>query len=530
MSALSLVSDLAPTALAVLGTAFLLKTVTVPWFASRRATRGARWAPAAALVAVPLALLAAVAAAWLPSALPWRASAVAWHALAFATAGLAIAIAVGVARQGRRGAWPRAQQVLAIAWGVLVPLTWQWDHWTRHHHRAPEAAHDVRASQLRPLTPAELGARAPTDRPAAGQCRLQVGVPGTAMPVLLATYGRGTGSAQDRLGAPTVWRDHGATLVGFGDGSLGLQDNTGLVRRTGLGWQLDVPSAWTWDQVQAAHDAHRAETARRAERAAREAAWRQVDQLRALLATTPPDANAEVPLRLQPDSSFDRFESPVVRQALAAAGMRCERASASRTGWQCTGPGDAGTCPVVYLSDLCPTVSRRTAGEVLNLQAGVAPAATGSDTAWFLFRARPAACVLFSRRIGDAAVRAARGPAQVTCDPSPSDPERPVPVLTADLAYPSESERSRLDDRARDLRAAYDDALRAVPPPEVVPQPRRLHALTDGETACDATTGPCRRFDAHLVADGSPLVIEERCSDATTAAAQSRFADPYFKR
>lgn len=530
MSSLFPAFDLAPTALAVLGLPFLLKTAVRPWWASRTSRQTERWWPAVLTVGVAVLLAAAALAAWLPGDLPWRPSAIVWHALAACSTGVAIAVAAGVQRRGRHGARPRLQQAIAIAWLVLVPLTWQWDRATRHHHTAPPEANDVRASQLRPLTADELGTRNAGTRPPAGQCTLQASQAEGGGPVLLATYGRGVGGASERLATPGLWRERSATLIGFGDGQLGLQDNTGLVRRTGWGWQLDVPPSWTREQVEAAHDAERAERARLAERSGREAAWRHIEVQRSLLATTPPDPNAEAPLRLHSDSSFDRFDSPVVQKALAAAQLNCARSTQSRSGWQCTSTSDGAVCPVQHLSELCPVVGRRVVGDVLNLQEGVAPTATGSDTAWFLFRARPAACVLMSRRLSDAGVRAASGPGLVTCDPSPADPSHPVPVLTAELAYPTETERSRLDDRARDLRAAYDQALRAPRAPSVEPLPRRIDALTESELACDPAQGPCRRFQAHLVSDGTPLVIEERCSDDATAAAQSRFADPFFKR
>jgi len=444
----------------LLWAAFVLKTLVFPWFASRRRQRADGWLTGVAFAVLGLAVGAAVSVAIGQRPATWVASAIAWQALSIATVGVAGLVAVGVLKHGRSGAWPRVQQAMALAWLLLVPATAQWDRLTRHHHTSAPDVRDVRGSQLRPLNTNDIADRVADVAPPAGQCHLRVTRPGETAPVLFAAYGRDAGSPRDRLTAPAAWRDRSAAFIGLGDGSLGLQDNTGLLRRAGLGWQLDVARPWTWDQVQAAHAAHQVEAARQAERAGREAAWRAVDNQRRLLTTTPPDPNAESPLRLQPDSAFERLGSPVVARALAAAQLTCTRAGGSPSGWQCTNPREAWICPVTLLSSLCEAPGRRVVGEVLNLQAGVAPEDTGSDTSWFLFKARPAACVLLSRRLADSAVRAASGPATLTCDATGADPELPVPVLTADLPYPSESERSRLDDRARDLRSAYDDALR----------------------------------------------------------------------
>lgn len=517
------------TGLVVLWGLFLLKTLFFPWFTSRRRLQSEGWLPGVAFAALALAVGAAVSAALGQWPATWVASAVAWQALSLATLGVALLVAVGLLRRGKAGAWPRVQQVMALAWLVLVPATAQWDRLTRHHHTRPPGLQDVRASQLRPLTAAEVGKPLADVQPPAGQCQLRVTRPGEVAPVLFAAYGRGAGEPRDRLSAPAVWRERSAVFIGLGDGSLGLQDNVGLLRRAGLGWQLDVAQPWTWEQVQSAHAAHQVEAARQAERAGREAAWRAVDNQRRLLTTTPPDPNAESPLRLRPDSAFERLESPVVARALAAAQLTCTRSGGSPSGWQCANTREAWICPVILLSSLCEAPGRRVAGEVLNLQAGVPDGETGSDTSWFLFKARPAACVLLSRRLADSAVRAASGPALLTCDATGADPDLPVPVLTAELPYPSESERSRLDDKARDLRSAYEDALRDAHGPAMEPLPFRINAMTDGEIACDATAGPCRRFTAHLLADGSPLEVTERCSDPATAVAQSRFADPFFK-
>gem|GEM_PF-3264459 len=517
------------TALMVAWGLFVLKTLVFPWFASRRRQRSDGWLTGTAFTVLALAVGAAVSVAVGQRPATWVASAVAWQALSVATVGVAALVAVGLLKHGRAGAWPRVQQATALAWVLLVPATAQWDRLTRHHHTSPSSVQDVRASQLRPLTVAEIGNHLADAAPPAGQCHLRVTRPGDAAPLMFAAYGRGTGAPRDRLTAPAAWRDRSATFIGLGDGSLGLQDNVGLLRRAGLGWQLDVARPWTWEQVQAAHAAHQVEAARQAERSGREAAWRTVEGQRRLLATTPPDPNAESPLRLQPDSAFERLASPVVTRALAAAQLSCTRVTGSPSGWQCTNTREAWVCPVTLLSSLCESPGRRVAGEVLNLQAGVAPEDTDSDTSWFLFKARPAACVLLSRRLADSAVRAASGTGLLTCDASGADPDLPVPVLTAELPYPSESERSRLEDRARDLRSAYDDALRGGRAPASEPLPFRINAMTDDEVACDTTAGPCRRFSAHLVADGAPVEITERCSDPATATAQSRFADPFFK-
>ena len=517
------------TGLAVLWGLFVLKTLAFPWFSSRRRQRADSWLTGVAFAALALAVGAAVSAAAGLWPATWIASAIVWQALSVATVGVALGVAAGVLKHGKAGAWPRVQQAMALAWLLLVPATAQWDRLTRHHHTRPPSLEDVRGSQLRPLTAAEIGDRLAGTPPPPGQCQLEVTRPGETVPVLFAAYGRGSGDPRDRLTAPAAWRDRSATFIGLGDGSLGLQDNVGLVRRTGLGWQLDVAQPWTWAQVQSAHAAHQVEAARQAERAGREAAWRAVDNQRRLLTTTPPDPNAESPLRLQPDSAFERLASPVVARALAAAQLTCTRSAASPSGWQCTNTREAWICPVILLSSLCEAPGRRLAGEVLNLQAGVPTEETGSDTSWFLFKARPAACVLLSRRLSDSAVRAASGPALLTCDATGADPDLPVPVLTAELPYPTESERSRLDDKVRDLRSAYDDALRGPRGPATDPLPFRINAMTDGEIACDAAAGPCRRFTAHLVADGAPLEVTERCSDPATAAAQSRFGDPFFK-
>lgn len=517
------------TGLVVLWGLFLLKTLFLPWFSSRRRLQSEGWLPGVAFTVLALAVGAAVSVALGQRPATWVASAVAWQALSVATVGVAMLVAVGLLQRGKAGAWPRVQQVMALAWLVLVPATGQWDRLTRHHHTSLPGPQDVRASQLRPLTSAEIGKPLADAQPPAGQCQLRVTRPGEAAPVLFAAYGRGSGDPRDRLSAPAVWRERSAAFIGLGDGSLGLQDNVGLVRRTGLGWQLDVAQPWTWEQVQSAHAAHQVEAARQAERAGREAAWRAVDNQRRLLTTTPPDPHAESPLRLRPDSAFERLESPVAARALAAAQLTCTRSAGSPTGWQCANTREAWICPVILLSSLCEAPGRRVTGEVLNLQAGVPDGETGSDTSWFLFKARPAACVLLSRRLSDSAVRAASGPALLTCDATGADPDLPVPVLTADLPYPTESERSRLDDKVRDLRSAYDDALRGARGPATEPLPFRINAMTDDEIACDAASGPCRRFTAHLVADGSPVEVTERCSDPATAAAHSRFADPFFK-
>lgn len=512
-----------------IGFVFAVKTLFAPWFATRSGRRSASWPLGLALAFGAVALSAVLVAVVGPDTPGWRVSAIAWNALVLATLGTGVAVVCGLVLHGRDGALPRVQQGLAIAWLVLVPLTTQWDRLTRHHHVEPPGADDVRSVQLRALTAAEAGPRLADRRPAAGQCTLRVSRSGDEAPWLMALYGRDTGAPQDRLTAPAAWRGRGATLIGLADGTLGLQDNGGLVRRNGLNWQLDVGRPWSWSQVEAAHAAYLTEAARRAELAGREAAWRAADKQLQLIGHTVPDPHAESPLRLQPESAFDRLEAPVPARALADAGLVCTRSMTASSGWQCTDTRAAWICPVVHLSSLCEVPGRRLAGTVINLQAGVPAGDTGSDTSWFLFRANPPACVLLSRRLSDAAVRARSGDGLVTCDTTGTDPTRPVPTLVAHLPMPTESDRSHLADRVRDLRSVLDDAARAVQPPAATPLPYRVNAITRGELDCDATAGPCRRFAAELVSDGTPIEIAERCSDGTTAAAHSRFTDPLFK-
>ena len=513
----------------VAGTAFLLKTIFIPWFATRRARRATSWPRGLAVAFGSVALAAVAVAALAPAGGAWRASSIVWNALVLATLGAGIAIVYGLARQGRDGALPRLQQGLAIAWLVLVPATAQWDRHTRHHHIEPPGDDDVRSVQLRPLTAAEAGSRLADERPAAGQCTLRASRPGDKGPWLIAVYGQTVGTAQDRLTDPSAWRDRSATLIGLGDGLLGLQDNGGLVRRGGLNWQLDVARPWSWPQVEAAHAAHLAEAAQASQRHNLESAWKAAEAELQLMAGIVPEGQAQGPLRLQPESAFERLAAPVPSRALADAGLGCRPSMDAPSGWQCTDSRSAWTCPVVHLSTLCEVPGRPLTGTVINLQAGVAREQTGSDTSWFLFRSSRPACVLLSRRLPDAAVRARSGDAVLTCDATGTDPTRPVPTLMANLPMPTDSDRIRLAERVRDLRAQLDAAAHTVQAPAGPPLPYRINALTRRELGCDAGAGPCRRFAAELVSDGTPVEIAERCSDEATAAAYSRFSDPLFK-
>lgn len=51
--------------------------------------------------------------------------------------------------------------------------------------------------------------------------------------------------------------------------------------------------------------------------------------------------------------------------------------------------------------------------------------------------------------------------------------------------------------------------------------PHRLNLLTDDEIPCAASVPHCRRFRAHLVADNSPVELEERCSDVNAPSSFS---------
>lgn len=59
------------------------------------------------------------------------------------------------------------------------------------------------------------------------------------------------------------------------------------------------------------------------------------------------------------------------------------------------------------------------------------------------------------------------------------------------------------------------------------PEPYRLNVVTDEEIACDKSVPHCRRFRAHLVADGAPVELEERCSDLNAPSSFSAFGRGY---
>lgn len=59
------------------------------------------------------------------------------------------------------------------------------------------------------------------------------------------------------------------------------------------------------------------------------------------------------------------------------------------------------------------------------------------------------------------------------------------------------------------------------------PEPYRLNVVTDEEIACDTSVPHCRRFRAHLVADGAPVELEERCSDRNAPSSFSAFGRGY---
>jgi hypothetical protein len=88
--------------------------------------------------------------------------------------------------------------------------------------------------------------------------------------------------------------------------------------------------------------------------------------------------------------------------------------------------------------------------------------------------------------------------------------------------------RQRADDRRMSgLAPAPADSE----PPSGSDQPlgHRLSLVTDDEIACAATVPHCRRFRAHLVADNSPVELEERCSDVNTPSSFS-LAGPGYRR